>query len=438
MRVLIVTPEFPPDSGGGISTYYKNLVIGMREHGADVTVARGSAFTSGADESEFMGARVLTLESNRFGMWHSRFARFQQFPMLRRHLAAAFALHEQLDGGQGFDAIEVTDWGMQFVPWVLSDVGRVHVQLHGSCGQIAHHEPVSSASMEGDYYFLLERALLSFAASVASYGRANAFWWQTMLQRDVTYCPPPLAAPDEESQAPRDGFVTFGRIQKWKGPHVLCRAWERLGESAPPLVWYGRDTPDGERGQSTSATLTARFPRIWGRSLLPHEPISPADGIVRMAAAKCVVIPSTWDVFNYVTAEAMSAGCVVIVSDGAGAADLIESGVNGFTFRNGDADDLAARVSHVVQLSGSACRAIGDCARETICEQLDPARVAELRLASLGVDDRRIYEGRDVWNTILRGEPSTDSYEFLNAIDIRDISRHVVRRLQQKVAGLLP
>ena len=60
-----------------------------------------------------------------------------------------------------------------------------------------------------------------------------------------------------------------------------------------------------------------------------------------MNAAKAVLVPSTWDVFNLVAAEAMAMGRVVVISDCAGAADLVQHGVSGFVFPKGDAAALA-------------------------------------------------------------------------------------------------
>ena len=45
MKLLIVTPEYPPDHGGGISTYYRDLVPALSAEGCEVTILKGSAYT---------------------------------------------------------------------------------------------------------------------------------------------------------------------------------------------------------------------------------------------------------------------------------------------------------------------------------------------------------------------------------------------------------
>lgn len=60
-----------------------------------------------------------------------------------------------------------------------------------------------------------------------------------------------------------------------------------------------------------------------------------------LGLAKAVVVPSLADPWALVVNEAMAAGTPAIVSDGCGAAALVEDGVNGWTFPSGDEARLA-------------------------------------------------------------------------------------------------
>src|ERR1043165_8467652 len=97
MKVLFVLPEYPPDSGGGIASFYRDLLPAMREAGSEVSVLKGSAFVHGSAAHELDGVRVSVLETERYQKWLGLFAHFGMFPDLRRHLAAGFALKEQAD-----------------------------------------------------------------------------------------------------------------------------------------------------------------------------------------------------------------------------------------------------------------------------------------------------------------------------------------------------
>jgi len=368
MKILLVTPEYPPDFGGGIGAFYRTLVPALQKLGGKISVLKGSAFVHGGDTYEHDDVSVRTLETARYQRWLERFVHFAMFPDLRRHLASAFALHEQADEGDGFAAVEVTDWGLQFLPWAIQSKAKVLVQLHGSTGQIAQHEPADGCAAEGSFALLLERTALAAAPSLISNSRANACWWQAVLHRPVNYLPPPMELnPSEFDENVRDDkWLSVGRIQHWKGPQVACAAWELLGKGAPRLDWIGRDTKQVTADQSMDASLRKAFPNTWGPKIRPIGQISQQEVRQRMRAAKVVLVPSTWDVFNLAAAEAMASGKVVVISDGAGAVDLVQHGVNGFVFPRNDAAALAELVRHVDKLSAEELHDIGQRAAATV------------------------------------------------------------------------
>ncbi len=114
MRLLILTPEFS-GSGGGIMTFYRNLLPAVQRVGVTVRVVEGSAFYAGERNARSVdGIDVETLELDRLQRWMGRFSAYAAAPSLRRHLAAAWAMWEQADLGAGADVVEATDWGLLF------------------------------------------------------------------------------------------------------------------------------------------------------------------------------------------------------------------------------------------------------------------------------------------------------------------------------------
>jgi glycosyltransferase involved in cell wall biosynthesis len=438
MKILFIIPEFPPDHGGGIVSFYRDLLPALVRLKCQVDVIKGSAFVHGQTDYIHDGISVRILEAERFEKWNSRFSHLLMLPALRRHLAAAFALHEQAVEGEGYDAVEVVDWGMLFLPWVISSKAQVLVQLHGSTGQIDFHEPRSGGEVEGLVELLLERVVLREAPILSSYSHSNVSWWSQMLGRDVDYTPPPLGVGAEEDYpGTRKGWISFGRIQHWKGPQVACEAWRLLGAEAPRLEWFGRDTAHGETGRSTSAWLKECFPEVWGDSIAPCGQVSPDEVRARMKGAKVVLVPSTWDVFNLVATEAMALGAVVVVSEGAGAAGLIQNGENGFTFPNGDATALAQTVRRVESLSQNELDRIGKAAAKTIREELDPTLVAAARLRLFARPCRE--GGPDLeWliGSLLRPAPD-EPLAFLNSLPLSALSQYTLRRGIKKVLPLV-
>jgi glycosyltransferase involved in cell wall biosynthesis len=436
MNLLLVVPEYPPDHGGGITTFYRDLVPALRRNGCYVSIIKGSAFTRGFPNYTEEGTEVFVLTNKWYDEWHHRFERFAMFPELRSHLAAAFALHEQASHLGPFDAVEVTDWGLLFLPWVLSGDNRVVVQMHGSCGQIAYRDPVAGREVEGIVALLIEQVALCSASKISTHSQSNAEWWNRLLNCDIELIPPPFVSSISTEAQSRDGWLAFGRVQHWKGPEVICRAWARLGAGAPLMEWHGRDVIHGASGTGTSAWLQERYPDIWGSSIRVLGQLTPSAVQVKMMTAAVVVIPSIWDVYNLVTAEAMAAGCVVVVSDGAGAVDLIEHGVNGFVFPANDDEALAKLTMEVLRLTPEQRSQLGRAAQATVAERLTPDRIAREKMVLY----RKVVTGKlgqSEWmSNSFAVHGQTPDVNFLDSVPLRKLATYVAKRGFKKLFTL--
>ena len=382
MRLLYVLPEYPPHHGGGIVTFYEALLPALVRQGHEVDVLVGSAFTADEAPYELDGVRVSFLEGERFRRYVPRFSAYEALPELQRFLAAAWAMHEQKEGGAGYDAVEVVDWGLLFVPWVTEATVPAIVQLHGSTGQIDFRDPSPGAALQGHVTRLLEAEVMRAVVGVHTHSSVNLAEWEAATGRPVTYLAPPLPLLPPEPRERMERGLVVGRIQQWKGPTVLCEALRQMGDAAPAIDWVGRDTIFGESGGSMDAHLAATYPDVWGRMVAKVGQVPPARVAELQAEAGFVVVPSLWDVYNLTAVEAMRSGAVVICSTGAGAADLVEDGVNGFTFPVGDAEALAAKLATVRTLSAEAKAEMGAAAQRVVRETLDPERVATDKVAA--------------------------------------------------------
>lgn len=431
MRLLFITPEYPPEYGGGIGTYYGALLPALARRGHEVVALVGSAFVQGGARYERDGVQVRFLERERFERALPGFERYASMPELRRHLAAAHALWKQAEGGTGFDAVEVTDWGLLFAPWVANDGPATIVQLHGSSGQITTHEPDPSRVVEAELLRLIEVGALSRAQMVATLAHSNVAEWEARLGRGVHYVPPPLAAKSSEAREKRRGLgFAAGRLQAWKGPHVLAEALTRLGNVAPVVEWAGRAVPHPETGEPFDKYLARRFPEVWGKTLHPLGLLRPGEVAQRQASAAFVVVPSVWDVFNLTVAEAMQQGAVVVCSDGAGAFDLIEDGESGFVVPAGDAAALAEALSRAANLSEAERDKLGQAARRIVAERLNPDRVAAERESLF---ERAVEESSakvvDEWiRQAISPGSSSASLQFLDHLPLRSLAGYVARR----------
>ncbi len=434
MRLLFVLPEYPPESGGGIATFYGALLPALVRQGHTVHALVGSAFTSGGDRYEREGVTVERLEAGRTGRLMPAYSRYAALPELQRHLAAARALWEQASGGEDFDAVETVDWGMLFGPWVAEAGPPALVQMHGSSGQISEYDTFPGAELAGQTLRLLEAGLLAHADALHTHSRANGAFWALQTGRDVTVSPPPIppAAPLGLSRG-QTGFVA-ARVQEWKGPQVLAEALRRLGPDAPTVEWAGRVVGHPETGEPYDARLARDFPDVWGRTLRPVGPLPPADVARRQAAAAFVVVPSLWDVYNLSVAEAMQQGAVVVCSKGAGGADLVEDGVTGFAVPAGDADALAAALRRAAALSPGERDRMGGAARAAAAASLNPDRVAADAVVRYRALEPVAAPPPWVRAAAAPGTPA-DPDAFFRHLPLRALLAHAAGRLRDKLSG---
>lgn len=441
MRLLILTPEFD-GSGGGIMTFYQALIPRLQAEGVSVRVIEGSANHAAEEKSPRSrdGARVETLEVHRLHKWHARFSQFAAAPGLRRHLAAAWAMWEQASFGEDADIVEACDWGLLFVPPALDATRPLAVQCHGSVGQIAQHDPIAGEETQSALTRLIERASLAEVDTVQTYSCVNAAYWRDETRRDVSMIRPPWMPPAfRPAQRPINRGLVVGRVQRWKGPQVVCEALELVGRGDLQIDWIGRDTPWGYRDGSTAARLSGCYPGVFGKKIVHHPPISAEEVHCQQAGALFNLVPSTWDVFNFTAVEAMASGRPTIVSTGAGASELIEDGVNGYVFPSGDAEKLAATIDRVLTVSPEHLAEIGRAAEATVRFTLNPATIAAQRVAAYNSTINTFRERRrNPVNKCLdemcrpADQPAEDNDAFLDQVPLRTLLRHVAGRISKK------
>lgn len=351
LKVLFILPEYYPHSRAGISTYYIHYIRAIKPLVAQIKVLVGSGYTQSDQSFDLDGIVVEYLNPELFSLYLEKFQKFELFPDFRKNVAAAWAMWHQANQGDGFDMIECTDFGLGFIPWLTNHDKPVVVRLHGSSGQIQMHEPHLKETLAGDLYRHTELNLLQRADHLITHSQTNKCFWENILGRSVQ-----LIAPVFEQQKNSIGFdkkanygIVTGRVQEWKGPDLLCKAVAELKDTDLEIRWYGRDTSFDSK-KSKSEMLEENFPQTWGNKIQPQPPVEHEILKESQRHAKFAIIPSTWDMYNLAGLEYLDAGTVLICSDGAGVAEIIEDGINGFKYPKDDFVALAKCIHHVQNL----------------------------------------------------------------------------------------
>jgi glycosyltransferase involved in cell wall biosynthesis len=313
------------------------------------------------------------------------------------------------------------------------------VQCHGSIGQISDHDPIAGEESDNVLARLIEKNIFSIIGTIQTYSRANAEFWRAETARELTIIPPAWFRPIMEQQEPTDRGLVVGRLQRWKGPVVLCEALRRLGRGAPCVDWTGRDTAWGTRGGSTAQHLARTHPDLWKTKFFHHLPISPAEVARCQARALFNIVPSTWDMFNFTTVEAMVSGRPTIVSTGAGSSELIEDSVNGYLFANESADELASAIERVLSEKPARLAEIGREAQNSIRVALNPTAIVVRRMTAYRAAIKAFSAQEPApiggWlGAVCRpSEMFGNDTAFLENLPLRMVGKHVVSRIYRRV-----
>lgn len=137
---------------------------------------------------------------------------------------------------------------------------------------------------------------------------------------------------------PTFDILYMGRVQGYKGPDVLIRAFRRLADDSLRLHIAGAGP-----ALDISRSLAAGDPRIRFYGF-----IEGAERIRLLSTADCVVLPSLWPENAPVTIqEAFQSGPVVIASRIGGIPEMVSDGVNGLLVEPGDESGIAAAIERL-------------------------------------------------------------------------------------------
>ncbi|RRN77723.1 hypothetical protein EIM50_18155, partial [Pseudoxanthomonas sp. SGD-10] len=190
MKLLFILPEYYPHSGGGISTYYQELVPSLLPFCSKIKIIVGSGYSQGGKKIDLGGIDVDYLKPELFQKYISKFSKYRIFPELLNNIAAAWAMWEQVKDDD-FDAIECTDFGLAFIPWLIHHKKPVKIQLHGSTGQIGFFDPKISEELQTDFYRKIELLFFELADQLQTHSLANkSFWEQQLHNKTINYILP--------------------------------------------------------------------------------------------------------------------------------------------------------------------------------------------------------------------------------------------------------
>lgn len=335
-NILLILPEFEPQTSGGICAYYKNLLteFQFRNLEYNFTIIQGNASESIGGTSNWNGIKILYLDEKDFRRRKKNFYHLNIFPELRDHIASAWAMYDTAERlNIDYDLVITTDWGLGFLPWIIVNKTPINIHLHGSIGQIDYYDKRPGLELFSNLYLQIESDLFNYANRLITHSNENIKFWEKRLVKGELF---KLVAPcfhkrevTTESTLIHSPYkaLVLARIQYWKGPIELCEAirkkpldrWQDF-----KIYWAGRDTIFFEKEISMNSYLLNTYPDIWGHIIIPIGNKSKEEIQDIYKEIDFAIVPSTWDMFNMAAVEHLLNNKPLICSVKAGVSEFIK------------------------------------------------------------------------------------------------------------------
>jgi glycogen synthase len=389
MRIVLVSPEYPTEaSSGGIGTNTAATARGLARRGVPTTVVTRGTGAPTADG----GVTVVRVPPRWLPL------RAVEALWARRRIAAAVARSRP-------DVVQAPEW--EGDAWWLARRGRVPVVTRLATptyilDELNHGAPRRETRLvrwlERDQ---ARRSAAVFAPTRTIADRVAADWRLPAVE----VIPNPIDVAELERlgasgpplEVPPRSIVFIGRLERRKGIHTLGAALAQVlpRHADVHALLIGRDA--GADGGGATAELLESVRPVADRVHLLGE-LPRAEALAVVARAAVVVLPSLWESFGYVCAEAMALGRPVVASRTGGFAELVDEGRTGWLVPPGEVEELARALEEALS-DPERLEAFGAAGRERAA-RYDVDRIAvrllelydEARASGAGTFGEELYE----------------------------------------------
>ena len=333
MTICIATDAFLPHNSG-IATHNSYLVRLLHQAGHTVIVLTVN-FNSlnGVDTIEKKdGITVVTLK-NSYTKEFSYFSRFIKSGSREAvvWLSLGTAMRKWLTDNNtafDFDIIECSDYGGLGSFITDSSLPPVVVMCHSMLTQLSQHEFYNQDENLSLIRFLETNAIQQ-ADAIICHSYSNTEEIAKTFNKKALYATAPWIndTPQIISQ-PKNTFLVASRLQVCKGALVMAETLLSLQQQHPDIkvVWIGDDTYTGPKGSMVSKFIKKNFPSIWQKSFVWKKAIPRKVLLEILDNSEVIIIPSTWETFNYVALEAANRKKAMIITKQAGVSSLFTAG----------------------------------------------------------------------------------------------------------------
>ena len=377
LRILILSMEYPPETGGGgIGSYVAMLGPALAARGHEVHVL---SCVSGQKRSDYMDNGIRIHRRGQIAMpVLGRLERTSWSVHLLKTAISTYVAYRRL--GIEFDVIEYPDWGAEGLVFSFLHTRPLVVTLHTPLPVIGKYQNFPP-TRDFRLACVLERIAVHRADVITSPSallvrELEGIGW--LKGRKCEIIPNPVDRfvwHTSESSSARPPIALFvGKIEAQKAPEILAESIGILLKEGCEAQAYFIGRGSGERdGLPYIEWLRRLADAVGGCKVLGK--VSQDELVRLMRESRVVVVPSRFDNFPMVAAEAMASGKPVIATTSTGTAEIIRGNDIGRLVPAGDARALADALRPFLE-DPKLAREVGERARRFVEVQLDSNLIA--------------------------------------------------------------
>ncbi|MHC4122468.1 MAG: glycosyltransferase family 4 protein [Planctomycetota bacterium] len=372
MKILIVAPDFRPNTGG-IAAYAYALAFNLSERGHDVSVLAPPAGAQGSRKDGFLVFRPH---------WMSAVDSQGGFRGLVKMLQLMRGIQQFIRREESFDKILMTNLNYGIAMGLANMKKLYSVILHGN-------ETLYILGQKGIIKQLVMTRMFRYAVGSAQFIFTNSHYSADIINKvleesreiGILYCGVDIdllekgcqksVARQELNLEQRPTLLSVGRLVKRKGYDTVLKAIKLLVKDFPTIYYVIVGVgPFGKELQEMVRTLRieehVHFAGLLTAPEIVGKYYSACDVFVLISRNTAINV----ETFGIVYLEANAYGKPVVAGNSGGVSDAVKDGVNGFLVDSEDHIAVAERIVHLLN-DQSLCEKMAQAGRRRIAEQFN-------------------------------------------------------------------
>ncbi|GAB3526268.1 hypothetical protein GCM10027443_01280 [Pontibacter brevis] len=396
MKYWLLTTEYPPFFGGGISTYCFYTAKMLAENGHQVTVFINDSSISTLKVEQQPGIRVVrfnpTLSESSSFLGYSTCVSYEFAQIVKSFIER----EGKPDIIESQEYLGIAYYLLQYkhlhYDW-CKDI-PVLITMHSPAFLYLEFNHVPLYTYPNFWIGEMERFCIKSADILISPSRylveevSKRF---SLEGQEIIVLPNPYRGDCRIQKRATDtepGKIVFlGKLSVQKGSFELLRYFTELWDNgfSEPLNMIGaQDIVYHPEGKTMGDIIRKKYKGAIDRGLLHLEhKIDPSQLHKRLHDSKVVIVPSTVDNLPYVVMEMMSMGLIVLVSKQGGQTEIVDDGINGFVFDHTFPESFYSQLNRILELTPVQRLEISNNAIRKIKECFDPQSIYIEKVALL-------------------------------------------------------